>query len=79
MENINLSILGDRHTIIIFPTIPTPSSTIIGISFSIGIGIAATIISGLDHILLFYHLHHNPSTTPLSAGHHFFAYRSKLH
>jgi len=38
MENNNLSILGDRRTIITFPTIPTPSSTIIGISSSIGIG-----------------------------------------
>jgi hypothetical protein len=38
MENINLSLLGDRHTTVIFPTIPTPSSTIIGISSSIGIG-----------------------------------------
>ena len=37
MENNNLSILGDRHTIIIFPTTPTPSSTIISISSSIGI------------------------------------------
>jgi len=38
MENNNLSTLGDRHTVIIFPTIPMSSSTIIGISSSIGIG-----------------------------------------
>jgi len=38
MENNNLSILGHRHTIIIFLMIPTPSSTIIGISSSTGIG-----------------------------------------
>ena len=38
MENSNSFILGDRHTIIIFPTTPTPSSTIIVISSSIGIG-----------------------------------------
>jgi len=38
MENINLSTLGDRHTIIIFLTILTPSSTTIGILSSIGIG-----------------------------------------
>jgi len=37
MENINLSTLGDRHTIIIFPTITAPSSAIIGKSPSIGI------------------------------------------
>jgi len=37
MENNYLSILGDRHTIIIFSMIPTSSSTTIGISF-IGIG-----------------------------------------
>jgi len=38
MENNSLSILGDRHTIIIFPMIPTSFSTTIGISSSIGIG-----------------------------------------
>jgi len=38
MENNNSSILSDRHTIIIFLTTATPSSTIIGISSSIGLG-----------------------------------------
>ena len=38
MEITNLSIQGDRHTTIIFPMIPTPSSTINGISSSIDIG-----------------------------------------
>jgi hypothetical protein len=38
MENINLSTPGDQRTVIIFSTIPTPSSAIIGKSPSIGIG-----------------------------------------
>jgi len=37
MENNNSSILGDRDAIIIFSTIPTPSSIIISISSFIGI------------------------------------------
>jgi hypothetical protein len=38
MENNNSSILGDRHTTIVLPMIPTSSFTIIGISSSIAIG-----------------------------------------
>jgi hypothetical protein len=38
MENINLSILGGRRTVIFFSASPTPSSAIIGKSPSIGIG-----------------------------------------
>jgi hypothetical protein len=38
MENINLSTIGDRHTVTILLTILAPSSAIIGKSPSIGIG-----------------------------------------
>jgi len=38
MENNNLSILDDRHIVIVLPTTPTSSFTIIGTSSSIGIG-----------------------------------------
>jgi len=73
MENNNLSILGDRHTIIIFPMIPTPSSTIIGISFSIGIGNRQYQPSAKDQppsldlvISCCFIIDHNPSAIPLS-------------
>jgi hypothetical protein len=38
MENINLSTIGDRHTVTVLLTIPAPSSAITGKSPSIGIG-----------------------------------------
>jgi len=72
MENINLSIPSDRHTII-SPMIPTPSSTIIGISPPSASATAnishrhrSTVIPGLGYILLLYHQHHNPSAILLS-------------
>jgi hypothetical protein len=38
MENINLSTIGDRHTVTTLLTLPAPSSAIIDKSPSIGIG-----------------------------------------
>jgi len=84
--NSKLSILGDRYTTTISLIIPTSSSTIIGISSSIGIGSCqyqhqqpSTTFPGHDYILLLYHRYHKPSATPLSTSYYFLICRYKLH